>query len=448
MLTIYSDQPGSAFCDGFSRRNFLRIGALGLGGMTLPNLLRAEAASGRGIGHKAVIMIFLPGGPPHQDMFDLKTDAPSEIRGEFRPISTNVPGIQVCELFPRLAGMMDKLAIIRSVVGAIDDHNAYQCMTGRIARNVPPGGWPSIGSVLSYVQGATGESLPPFVGLAPKMGEMRWADPGRPGFLGPSHAPFQPNGRGAEDMVLQGVSLERLADRRNLLASFDRFRRETDASGAMEGIDIFTEQAFGVLTSSRLAEALDIEKEDPGIRERYGKGKPENVADGGPRLVEQFLMARRLVEAGVRCVTLAFSRWDWHGGNFRRGREDMPMLDQGVSALVQDLHERGLDRDVSLIVWGEFGRTPTINKDAGRDHWPRVSCALLAGGGMRTGQVIGSTDRLGGEASDRPVHFQEIHATLYHNAGIDIKSATVPDLTGRPRFLVDQEYEAIRELTG
>ena len=148
----------------------------------------------------------------------------------------------------------------------------------------------------------------------------------------------------------------------------------------------------------------------------------------------------------MRCVTLAFSRWDWHGNNFKRGREDMPMLDQGVTALVQDLHDRGLDKDVSVIVWGEFGRTPTINAQAGRDHWPRVSCAMLACGGMKTGQVIGATDRLGGEASDRPVHFQEIHSTLYHNVGIDVKTATVDDLSGRPRYLVAQEYEPIGEL--
>ncbi len=447
MLTIQGNDTGEPFCDGFSRRNFLRIGGLGLGGLALPDLLRAEAATGRKAGDKAVIMIFLPGGPPHQDMFDLKMDAPSEIRGEFTPIPTNVPGIEICELFPRMAKMMDKLAIIRSVVGATGDHDAYQCMTGRPPkRNLPPGGWPSIGSVMSALQGQVNDSVPPLVGLAPKMGEMRWADPGRPGFLGPAHAPFQPNGGGKGDMVLNGITLDRLADRKRLLSSFDDFRRETDASGAMDGLDAFTQQAFGVLTSSKLVEAMDIEKEDPTIRQAYGKGIEKNVADGGPRLMEQFLMARRLVEAGVRCVTLAFSRWDWHGGNFKRGRQDMPMLDQGVSALVTDLHQRGLDKDVTVIVWGEFGRTPTINAQAGRDHWPRVSCALLAGGGMQTGQVIGATDRLGGEASDRPVHFQEVHATLYHNIGIDVKSATVNDLTGRPRFLVDREYAPIPEL--
>lgn len=447
MLTILGNDSGEAFCDGHSRRNFLRIGGLGMAGMALPDVLRAEASSGRKAGEKAVIMIFLPGGPPHQDMFDLKMDAPSEVRGEFTPISTNVPGIQICEHFPKLAKMTDKLAIIRSVVGASGDHDAYQCMTGHPPnRNLPPGGWPSIGSVMSTLQGSSTEAVPPFVGLAPKMGEMRWADPGRPGFLGPAHAPFQPNGGGKGDMVLNGITLDRLSDRKQLLSSFDQFRRETDASGSMDGLDSFTQQAFGVLTSSKLIEAMNLDNEDAKVREAYGKGIAKNVADGGPRLMEQFLMARRLVESGVRCVTLAFSRWDWHGNNFKRGRTDMPMLDQGVSALVNDLHQRGLDKDVSVIVWGEFGRTPTINAQGGRDHWPRVSCAMLAGGGMKTGQVIGATDRLGGEATDRPVHFQEIHASLYRNVGIDVKTATVNDLTGRPRFLVDQEYEPLPEL--
>jgi uncharacterized protein (DUF1501 family) len=163
-------------------------------------------------------------------------------------------------------------------------------------------------------------------------------------------------------------------------------------------------------------------------------------------LTEQFLMARRLVEAGARVVTVAFGFWDYHGKNFDNARKDLPLLDRGVTALVQDLHERGLDKDVSVIVWGEFGRTPTINKDGGRDHWPRVSCALLAGGGMKTGQVIGATDRLGGEASERPVHFQEVFATLYHNIGIDVNKATIHDLTGRPQFLVDNNYQPMREL--
>ncbi len=444
MLTIYGNQM--RFCDGVSRRNFLKVGALGLGGFALPQLLQAEALSGNRRQHKAVIMIFLPGGPSHQDMFDLKMDAPSEVRGEFQPISTKVPGIQICEHLPLLAAQMDKLAIIRSMVGALDDHDAFQCLTGRPVRNQPPGGWPSLGGVVSKLQGPVNKLVPPFVGLSPKMGEMRWARAGEPGFLGPAYGPFKPEGAGKTDMVLNGVTLDRLADRQALLTSFDQFRRDVDGSGMMAGMDAFNQQAFGLLTSSKLLEALDIEKEDPKVRARYGKGDAKNRDDGGPKLMEHFLTARRLVEAGARCVTLAFSRWDHHGKNFDALRQDLPMLDQGVSALVQDLHARGLDKDVSVIVWGEFGRTPTINKDGGRDHWPRVSCALLAGGGMKTGQVIGATDRLGGEAVERPVQFSEVFATLYHNLGIDVNKVTLNDLSSRPQFLVDNNVQPIREL--
>src|SRR5437773_1405099 len=445
MLTINGSQ--SRFCDGISRRNFLKIGALGLGGLNLAELLRAEAASGIRRSHKAVIMIFLPGAPSHQDMFDLKTDAPSEVRSEFRPRSTNVPGIQICEHLPRLATLADKYTIIRSMVGAEDRHDAVQCLTGRLARNQPPGGWPCLGSVLSKLYGSADRSIPPFVGLAPKMGHMEWADNGSPGFLGVGHAPFQPNkGGGKEDMVLNGISLDRLADRKMLLASFDRFRRNIDATGMMEGMDAFNQQAFGLLTSSELLKALDIEREDPKVREMYGKGDPKNRDDGGPKLMEHFLVARRLVEAGARCVTLAFSRWDHHGDNFGALRQDLPLLDQGLSALIEDIHQRGLDKDVSVVVWGEFGRTPTINKQAGRDHWPRVSCGLLAGGGMKTGQVIGATDRLGGEAIERPVQFGDVFATLYHNLGIDVTKVTVTDLSGRPQYLVDAGCAPMKEL--
>ena len=446
MLTIRNGKGGSGFCDGVSRRNFLKIGALGMGGLTLPQLLRAEAQSGIRKSHKAVIMIFLPGGPSHQDVFDLKPDAPSEIRGEFNPIETNVSGIQITEHLPKIARLMDKCAILRSIVGASGGHDAVQCLTGRSMAGAPAGGWPSLGATLSKLQGPVDPSMPPFVGLSPKMDFTAWADAGSPGFLGVPHAPFKPSGAGKQDMVLNGVTLDRLTDRRQLLTSFDKFRRDVDASGIMAGVDSFNEQAFGLLTSSKLLGALDLQNEDPRIVERYGKGDPKNRDDGGPKLMEHFLIARRLVEAGARCVTLAFSRWDHHGDNFNALRQDLPMLDQGVSALIEDIHQRGLDKDVSVVVWGEMGRTPTINKEGGRDHWPNVTAGLLFGGGMRTGQVIGSTDRLGGEAKDRPVRFGDVFATLYHNLGIDPLSTTVNDLTGRPQFLVDNGCEPIKEL--
>lgn len=451
MLTILGSKPRgkqAQFCDGLSRRNFLRVGGLAMGGLALPQILQAEQASGVAKSHKGIIMIFLPGGPPHQDMWDLKPDAPSEIRGEFNPIRTSVPGIDICEMFPRIAGMMQKFVPIRSIVGCDGNHFAYQCLTGWRQRDRQPlGGWPCIGSVLSKVYGPVDPSVPASIGLAPKMGHMPWADNGVPGFLGVAHAPFTPNAEGKADMVLNGVSLDRLSDRKAVRTALDRFRREADASGQMTGLDAFTEQAFGVLTSSKLAEALDIEKEDQKLRDRYGRGFNQLRDDGGPRLVDNFLIARRLISAGARCVSLAFSRWDWHGANFKQGREDMPLLDQGVSALVEDLEQRGMLDDVSVVVWGEFGRTPKINNSAGRDHWPQVSCALLAGGGMKTGQVIGATNRLGEHATERPVHFQEVFATLYKNLGINVDHLTLRDLQGRPQFLIDQNaYRPMPEL--
>lgn len=438
MLSIPGDQH--RFCDGVSRRNFLKIGGLALGGMSMPQIMAAEALAGKRSNHKAVIMIFLPGGPPHQDMWDLKPEAPAEIRGEFKPIPTNVPGIEICELFPRMAGMMDKFAVIRSIVGATGGHDSYQCNSGWAPSQAgaPQGGHTCLGSALSKLAGPVDKSMPPFVGLAPRMGHMPWANAGEPGFLGKAHAPFKPDGEGMADMTLNGISLDRLSDRKAVLTSLDRFRRQADSSGMMEGMDAFNARAFDVLTSSKLLEALDIEREDQSLRDRYGRGFPENKDDGGPRLIDNFLVARRLVEAGVRCVTLAFSRWDWHGGNFAQGRTEMPLLDQGITALVEDLEQRGMLDDVSVVCWGEFGRTPRINKDAGRDHWPQVSCALLAGGGMRTGQVIGSTNRLGEVPKDRPVHFQEVFATLYQALGIDPRTTTINDHAGRPQYLLDQ----------
>ncbi|MEZ6108142.1 MAG: DUF1501 domain-containing protein [Pirellulaceae bacterium] len=438
-------------CDGLSRRSFLTIGSMMMGGLSLPQLLRAEQAAGGSRSHKAIINVFLPGGPPHQDMWDVKLDAPAEIRGEFRAIRTNVPGIEVSEMFPRLAAMMDKLVPIRSVVGASGAHHSFECLTGRLNNNPPAGGWPTMGAWVSKLQGPVNETIPPHLSLFYKTDHAPWGDPGEGGFLGIKHAPFRlVGGRNetskVDNMVLQGMTLERLTDRTSLLGALDRFRREADQSGAMDGIDAFTQQAVGILTSSALAEALDVSKEDPALVERYGKGEPDFRADGAPKMTENFLIARRLVEAGARMVSLNFSRWDWHGGNFTRARQDMPMLDQALSALIEDLERRDMLDDVSVVCWGEFGRTPKINKDGGRDHWPQVSCALLAGGGMRTGQVIGATNRLGEYATDRPVTFAEILATLYHCIGVDLGSVREFDLRGRPQYPVDPETRPLREL--
>ncbi len=434
-------------CDRLNRREMLKIGALGLGGLTLPQLLRAEAAAGIRNSPKAIIMIYLVGAPPHQDMYDLKVDAPAEIRGEFQPIATPVPGIQICEHMPRLAAIMDKLVPLRSVYGSPDgNHDSHICYTGRAKRNEPSGGWPSIGSTIAKLQGPTTPSVPPFIGLAPDAGHPPYGSPGLPGFLGIGNAAFRPSGPAQADMVLKDLSEDRLADRKTLLGSFDQLRRDMDTSGDLAGLDTINEQAFNILTSTKLAEALDLSQEDPAVRERYGKGDPKRYGDGAPRNLEHFLMARRLVEAGARVVTLNFGRWDFHSSNFSEAKNThLPMFDQGLSALIEDLHARGLDQDVAVVAWGEFGRTPRINADAGRDHWPQVGGGLIAGGGFRTGQVIGATDRIGGAISDRPVHFGEVHATLYHFLGLDPLRTTIRDLAGRPRYLVD-DFKAMPEL--
>jgi Protein of unknown function (DUF1501) len=439
MLTIFQ-RPARSLGKRISRRGFLQIGALSACASTLDltDVLRADTLQ-PAKRHKAVINIFLAGGPPHQDMWDLKPDAPSEIRGEFRPIDTNVPGIQIGETFPRLASMMDRCAILRSIVGATGGHDAWQCMTGWHPRDLQVlGGHPSLGAVAAKVLGPVDPSVPAFVGLAERTKHVPWSDPGTAGFLGPAYRCFKPEGTGLADMQLTDISLDRLDNRKALLASFDRLRRDADRSGAMNAADSFTQQAFNVLTSSRLLEALDLSKEDPQVRERYGDGKPYKFQyDGAPTANEQLLLARRLVEVGVRCVTLSYGRWDSHGDNFGLVRDHGVKLDQCLSALIEDLSNRGMLDDVTVIAWGEFGRTPRINKGAGRDHWPKVSGAILAGGGMRTGQVIGATNRLGEFAEQRPMDFQDVLATLYHNLGIDPMTKTIVDPVGRPQPLVE-----------
>ncbi len=448
MLTLGGPARGG-FCDGISRRDFLRVGGLAMGGLSLPQLLAAEAQARPGATrrHKSVIMVFLPGGPPHQDMVDLKPDAPEGIRGEFKPIATNVPGIDVCEHMPRLAQRMDQMAIIRSIVGCRDEHTAFQCLSGYTETPFKRAGRPAFGSIVSYLQGPVDPAVPPYVGLSPKTGEVRWGDPGAPGYLGLAHAPYCPNRGESVDLAKSGISLERLSRRHSLLAQVDDLRRQYDrVSESVEGMDAFHRAAFDVLTSRRLLDALDVEKEDPRLRAKYGIGDMKNEADGPPCCMDHFLQARRLVQAGARVVTISFGRWDTHGQNFKSNAERIPKLDRALSALLDDLKFHGLSDDVAVVVWGEFGRTPRINKDAGRDHWARVSMAMIAGGGFRTGQVIGATDRDAGAAKDRPVHVQEVLATVYHHLGID-PDTTVPDQGGRPMYLLDRErFHPIREL--
>jgi len=439
MLTI----PGltQRFCDGVTRRGFLTVGAFSFGAahLSLADILRAEEQSAQPTKHKAIINVFLGGGPAHQDMWDIKTEAPVDIRGEFKPINTSVAGIQIGECFPRIAASAERFAFIRSVVGAKGGHDAIQCMTGRDPsefKNV--GGWPSMGAILSKLKGPVDPSMPPFVGLADKTQHLPWSDAGKPGFLGASHAAFKPEGPDMANMRLNGINNTQLDDRKRLLTSFDRLKRDVDQTGALRSSDSATQRAFGVLTSSKLIDALDLSREPAKVRERYGDGKPYKFQfDGAPTANDQLLMARRLVEAGARCVSLSFGRWDSHGKNGDLIRDHGTKLDQCLTALVEDLEVRGMLNDVTVIAWGEFGRTPKINNGGGRDHWPQVSCAIMAGGGMKTGQVIGSTNRLGEYAKDRPVKFTDIFATLWHNLGIDPETTTIPDPSSRPQHLTD-----------
>jgi len=442
MLTLLGKQ--SRFCDGIHRRSFLKVGSLAMGGLSLPQILQAEQRSGIR-SSKAVIMVYLSGGLSHHDSFDLKPDAPAEIAGEFHPVATRVPGIQISEHLPRLASMMDKLAVVRSIVGLRDEHSSWQTLTGYTQNLAQREKKPNVCSVIARVLGATSPVIPPYVDLFPTMQHKPYNIPG-PGFAGPAHAGAKVEGDTLAVMRLSGIPLSQFEDRRRLLDAVDTYRQAVD-NLPMERMDISYRQAFEVLTSSRLVEALDIEREPRPMRERYRHGSPRHQGDGAPLWNDHLLMARRLIEAGVRCVTVAYGFWDTHGGNFRSLRRNLPVFDAGISALVDDLHQRGLDRDVSLIVWGEFGRTPRINRDAGRDHWAPVNSALLAGGGIPTGQVIGGTDRFGAYATQRPVHYRDILATIYHNLGIDPHS-TITDALDRPVHIFGTDAQPVRELCG
>ncbi len=434
MLTFWGSHR--EFCDGVSRRDFLRVGAIGAGAfsLTLADVLKLQAAPSPSLKsgtraaqrskQKAVIMVYLPGGPSHIDMYDPKPDAPSEYRGEFKAIDTNVPGIQVCEHFPRQARMMDKLAILRSVVGSDGDHSAYQFMTAYPRKSNRP----SLGSVVSRMSQENETDLPPYVAL----NRMNEEDPR---YLGAAHRPFVPSGPGLENLSLaSGVDMSRLKSRKGLLSTFDTLRRDIDTSGTFAGMDEFTHRAFDMISTGAVREAFDTSKEDPRTIEAYGK-------EG-----QRFLQARRLIEAGVRVVTLSIGGWDTHSDNFKTLRKQLPQVDSGIASLVQDLDSRGMLDDVTVVMWGEFGRTPKISNGAGRDHWPQVMSVLMAGGGLRTGQVIGSTDSKAERAVDRPIKTEHIHATIYQTLGIDPSHAFTNE-AGRPVYVLD-DREAIRELVG
>jgi len=421
MFTLWGSTQ--RFCDGISRRNFLQIGAFGAG-LTLAGMLRAREATGSGSSSKAAIMIYLPGGPSHMDMYDLKPDAPKEFRGEFNPIATNVPGCQICEHMPLQAKMWDKLAAIRSIV-SVDEHSDTQVMTGYSDNQSRNGYHPSFGSVISKLRSSNAE-VPPFVSLR---GMSRGTEPS---YLGIAHRPFSPSGPGMSNLRLpNGIDQVRNDDRRGLLESFDTARRDVDASGTMKGMDGFAVRAFDMVASGTVRKALDLSKEEPKSRERY-------------KNAEQFLTARRLVEAGVGCVTLSIGGWDTHGQNFTQLKRQLPMVDRGVANLVQDLCDRGMDKDVLVVMWGEFGRTPRINGGAGRDHWGPAMSALVAGGGMKMGQMIGTTNARGEYPKDRRVTVPQVLSTFYRAMGVD-PSMTFNNGSGRPMYILD-DREPVREL--
>jgi hypothetical protein len=451
------------------RRNFLCAGLLGLGGISLADILHAEEKSGVGSSRKAVINIHLDGGPPQMDLIDPKPDAPSEIRGEFGSIPTALPGVHFTQLLPRLARNAHRYAFIRSLVGADNKHDAFQTQSGFKEKELASiGGRPAMGCVLGKLLGNGEEESPATVDLMQGRGLVR--NSVRPGFLGVAHAAFRPDisalfpltisssmqnefqlrGRSAGEglELTEGLSIERLENRLALLRDLDRLRRDIDRSGSMAAMDRFTQMSLRILTSGRLAQALDLQREDPRVIQRYLP--PVQRAPGGDTMESErgglkFLLARRLVEAGVRCVSLSMGDFDTHSDNFQTMRYLGPLLDHSLDTLVSDLEERGMLEDVAIVVWGEFGRTPRINAKAGRDHWPAVGMAILAGGNFRTGQVIGSTDRNAAEAASRPVHYQDVFATLYHHLGIDAVNTRIGDPEGRTHALLDQG-EVIREL--
>jgi uncharacterized protein (DUF1501 family) len=438
MLTLTG--PSHRYCDRLSRRSFLKVGSLALGGLTLPQLLQAEAKSPGKKNHKSVIMVYLSGGISHIDTFDLKPKASADIRGEFKPIDTNVSGIQICEHLPKLARIMDKIALIRSLVGQLDEHTSFQNLTGYPMNLAKRENKPNFGAVIAKTQGQVDPVVPAFVDLFPTMQHKPYNSPSG-GHLGRAAGPMKLDGGDLAVMKLGDMQADRLEARRKLLSTID------NARGGDSSLDPYYQRAFDVLASNKLVDALDIAKEPTKVRERYGRGSPRHQGDGAPQWNDQLLMARRLVEAGARCVTVAYGFWDTHGGNFTTLKRQLPLLDQGISALIEDIHLRGMEKDVTIVVWGEFGRTPKIVSNAGRDHWARVNGVLLAGGGMRTGQVIGATDKIAAAAFDQPIHYRDVLATVYHNLGID-PHAMVNDVTGRPIPVLPSTVQPIGKLVG
>ena len=401
-----------------SRRRFLQSAAVGFGGLALADLLRREAAADPAAATKRnVIVVFQAGGPSHLETWDMKPAAPVEYRGEFSQIDTDTPGYKVGEYMPHLATMCRKLAILRTVFHDQGDHGqaCHAVMTGYKPTKGDPGNeFPSIGSIIAKELGPRESGVPPYIATMTSLPSANAS------FLGVRYNPFQtygyptsPSFRARNMALPEGVDAVRADRRRALLSRFDDFRRDADASGAIEGMDQFTRRAFELATSPKIREAFDMSGEKPELRERYG----ENSFGA-----QSCLLARRLIEAGARYVTVRVDgQWDSHKDNFTAHRSLIPPWDQCLSALIEDLEQRGLLETTLLVIGGEFGRTPRVNKDAGRDHWPSCYTTVLAGGGVKPGVILGDSDSLAEYPKNRPISHQDVIATIYHQLGIDYR---------------------------
>ncbi|MDP6447480.1 MAG: DUF1501 domain-containing protein [Pirellulaceae bacterium] len=426
--------PDSAAIDRTSRRDLLRVGALTPLGVTLSGLLARESAAATAKSTNCILLWML-GGPSHIDMYDLKPDAPAEIRGELNPIQTRIAGVELSELMPNLAGCNDKFSLIRSMQSYTSSHGMgdHHLLSGRrYSKEFTP---PSFGSVMTWQRaGQKTGGVPPFV----QVGDMKSTNFGRQGqagALGHKYDPFlverDPNSSSFQVEAFStpdSIGIQRLADRQSLLRSVDRFQsRGEQQLPFAETHSAFTEQAFDLLTSQKAKQAFDIEQEPPRVRDAYGRN----------RVGQGLLLARRLIESGVRFVTVkGYVRygWDHHPEVFPRLRTEVPPYDQGYAALLKDLDDRGMLENTLVITAGEFGRTPRLNSDArgpGRDHWSRAFSLTIGGGGVRTGVVIGATDKHAAEISDRPVSVEDYAATVYHALGMN-PGKVYPTLDGRP----------------
>jgi hypothetical protein len=447
MLTLWGRKH--RYCDHIHRREFLRVGALGLGGLGLAELLRWEAQGAEPARKKSVIYITLNGGPSHIDMYDLKPEAPDEYRGPFRPIATRLPGVRICEHMPLQAGMMDQLALLRGIRSVENDHFLSEVFTG-LPRTA--GHRPAFGSIVSRFAKDDAGPLPTYVSLdRPATDEFDFQ---KPYYAGAAHRPFRPFGEGLEDLKLsKEVTPARLGDRRQLLESFDNLRRDIDQRGEFEGMDKFGVQALEMITSDKVRDAFDLSKEPDRVIAAYGRGGKFTHQTVKTILYDwdtkKFVLARRLVEAGARVVTLSVPAWDHHEGPtsdiFLSLRHMLPPLDRSLVALINDLRERGLEKDVLVVVLGEFGRTPKIGQPGpGRNHHAAAGCAVLFGGGLKMGQVIGQTDSRAERSKTGKINFQNIMATIYHVLGIE-PSLQLTDFNGRPQYVLE-DREPIAEL--